>query len=276
MPSIHPTAIIDDKAQLAPDVAVGPYTVIAANVTIGEGTTIGAHCVIEGRTTIGSGNRIGHHVVLGTAPQDLKYRGGDTELTVGDGNDFREFVTAHRGTENGGGLTSIANRCLLMVGAHVAHDSHLHDRVIMANRANLAGHVTIERCAIVSGGAGVHHFVSIGQHAFVGGNAGVVHDCPPFMISDGHPARVRGVNVIGLQRHGFDDEAIERLKTVYKLIYKREAGNVADGIAQVESMFNGDPHVGEVCRWARRTAEGLHGRYHEAHRHDNKRRTPTR
>ncbi len=271
MPEIHPTAMVDTSAELADGVVVGPFCVIGGGVRIGEGTTLGSHVVVQGRTTIGRENRITHHVVLGGLPQDLKYRGSDTELVIGDHNEIREFVTAHLGTENGGGRTSIGDRNLLMVGSHIAHDSHISDRVILANNVLLAGHVTIEECAVVSGGAAIHHFVAVGRYAFVGGNSGVVHDCPPYMVSDGHPARVRGVNVIGLQRHRFEADVIERLKRVYRLLYARDEGNQAEGIDRIEAEFGGDAIIAETCAFARRAALGTQGRYFETHRPDNKR-----
>ena len=276
MPEIHPTAIVDSSAELAGDVVVGPYCVIGRGARIGAGTTLGSHVVVQGKTTIGRQNAITHHVVLGGLPQDLKYRGGETELVIGDHNEIREFVTVHLGTEIGGGKTTIGHRNLLMVGSHIAHDSHIADRVILANNVLLAGHVSIEDCAVVSGGAAIHHFVAVGKYAFVGGNSGVVHDCPPYMVSDGHPARVRGVNVIGLQRHRFDERVIERLKYAYKLMYKREEGNQADGIDAVEAELGSDPIIAEVCGFARRAGAGPQGRHHEAQRRDNKRQAQPR
>lgn len=276
MPEIHPTAIVDPKAELADGVVVGPYAVIGPHVRIGAGTRLDSHVVIEGHTTLGENNRVFHHATLGTEPQDLKYRGGPTELVIGDDNDVREFVTMHRGTENGGNTTTVGNGNLFMVGAHVAHDSHVASRAILANNALLAGHVTIDDYAVISGGAAIHHFVSIGRYAFVGGNSGVVHDCPPYMVSDGHPARVRGVNLIGLHRHNFDEDVIDRLKAVYRLLYRHEVCNQSEGIAQVETQFNGDPIIREVLDFARRAAEGVNGRYFEAKRHDNKRRNRPR
>jgi len=198
MPEIHPTALVDRNAKLADDVAVGAYAVIGPKVTIGRHTRVGSHTVIEGRTSIGHNNRIGHHVCLGQYPQDLKYRGEDSTLEIGDHNDIRENVTMHIGTENGGGRTAIGSHNYLMVGAHVAHDCIIGDHTILSNNVMLAGHIIIHDHAILAGGAGVSHYVTIGRYAFIGGLAGIVHDCPPFMATDGHPARVRSVNAIGL------------------------------------------------------------------------------
>jgi UDP-N-acetylglucosamine acyltransferase len=274
--TIHPTALIDDHADLADDVTVGPYAVIGPNVKIGPGCRIESHVVITGHTTLGRNNRVGHHSVLGSDPQDLKYRGEDTTLTVGDNNDVREFVTMHLGTANGGGSTTVGSDNLLMVGAHIAHDSHVADRCILANNVLLAGHVTIEDCAVISGGAAIHHYVTVGRYAFVGGNAGVVHDCPPYMNTDGHPARVRGVNSIGLQRHQFDAATVERLKVACRLLYRGEAGNHATGVEQLRHDYPDDPIIRQVCQFAKRATASENGRYLETLRKDNKRRTPTR
>ncbi|MHB1157153.1 MAG: acyl-ACP--UDP-N-acetylglucosamine O-acyltransferase [Phycisphaerales bacterium] len=276
MAEIHPTSLIDPAARLASDVTVGPYCIIGPHVKIGAGTQVQSHVVIEGHTTIGCHNRIFHHTVLGGEPQDLKYRGEPCVLEIGDHNDIREFVTMHIGTENGGGRTTVGSHNLLMVGAHIAHDSHIGDRVIMANNVLLAGHVVVEDYAVVSGGAAIHHFVTVGRYAFIGGNAGVVHDCPPYMMSDGHPAAVRSVNTIGLERHHFPASAIENLKEAYRLLFKREEGNQSEVIDRVERRFAEDALVMEVCRFARRMTEGIHGRWRETQRRDNKRTAPAR
>lgn len=255
---------------------VGPYSVIGPKATLGKGTRIESHVVITGNTTLGRNNRIGHHCVLGGDPQDLKYNGENTTLVVGDDNDVREFVTMHVGTANGGGTTTIGDGNLFMVGAHIAHDSHVANRCILANNVLLAGHVTIEDCAVISGGAAIHHYVTIGQYAFVGGNSGVVHDCPPFMNSDGHPARVRGVNVIGLHRHRFAEPVIERLKVACRLLYRREFGSHAEGIDQIEQDYPDDAHIKMVCDFARCATQSENGRYRETLRKDNKRQNPTK
>ena len=274
MPDIHPTSLIDPAARLGQDVRVGPYSVIGPQVKIGAGTQIQSHAVIEGRTTIGCHNRIFHHATLGCEPQDLKYHGEPGTLEIGDHNDIREFVTMHIGTENGGGGTSVGSRNLLMVGVHIAHDSHIGHHVIMANNVLLAGHVFIDDYAVVSGGAAIHHFVTIGRYAFIGGNAGVVHDCPPYMISEGHPACVRGVNTIGLERHDFSTSAIENLKETYRLMFKREEGNQSEVIDRVEQQFAADSCVMEVCGFSRRMTDGIYGRWRETQRRDNKRTYP--
>ena len=276
MPHIHPTAIVDRNAQIADDVVIGPYTTVGAKVTLGKGTVVGSHCVLEGRTTIGLRNRIFHHVTLGQEPQDLKYRGEDTTLQIGDHNDIREQVTMHVGTENGGGSTSVGSHNLIMAVTHVAHDCHIGSHCILANNVMLAGHVVIEDHAVVSGAAAISHFVTVGRFAFIGGVAGVITDCPPYMSSDGHPARVRGFNKVGLLRHKFDAESVEALARAYIMLFGKRARNQSAALEEVEATFGHDRHVVELIRFVRRSASAPHGRYLESLRHDNKRATPTR
>ncbi|MHC4995561.1 MAG: acyl-ACP--UDP-N-acetylglucosamine O-acyltransferase [Planctomycetota bacterium] len=279
MAQIHPTAIVDPKARLADDVVIGPGTVIGPHVSIGPGTGVGAHCVIENRTTIGANNRIGHHVCLGSVPQDLKYKGENSTCEIGDDNDLREFVTMHIGTENGGGSTTLGSHNLVMVGSHIAHDSHVRNHCILSNNAMLAGHVIIDDHAILSGGTAVSHFVTIGRYAFIGGLAGVVHDCPPFLMSDGHPARARAVNTIGLARHGFDETVIDKLKRVYLGIYGQKARKLncfSDTIGALEKEYADDATVLELINFIARSAETPNGRFAETNRPDNKRAAPTR
>jgi UDP-N-acetylglucosamine acyltransferase len=278
MPHLHPTAVIDPAAQLADDVVVGAYSIIGPKVRVGPGTTIGAHTILENRTTIGAHNRIGHHVVLGSIPQDLKYRGEDAELVIGDHNDIRENVTAHIGTANAGNLTSIGSHNLLMVGVHVAHDCHLRDHTILANNVMLAGHIEIQSHAVVSGGAAVTHFVTIGRYAFIGGTSGVVKDCPPFMISDGNHATVRGVNTIGLARHQFSETTLDRLQNAYKRLFGKRATGISliDSLSQLESEHGSDPHLLELVHFVRAMAGAPNGRAAEMRRHDNKRASAPR
>jgi len=278
MPVIHPTAVVDRNAQLADDVQVGPFSIIGPKVTIAAGTTVGAHCVVEGRTTLGRHNRVFHHVTLGQEPQDLKYRGEDATLDIGDHNDIREFVTMHIGTENGGGSTSVGSHNLLMVNVHIAHDSHVGDHCILSNNVMLAGHITIQDHAVLAGAAAITHYVTIGRYAFVGGVAGVVHDCPPFMISDGHPARARGVNMVGLKRHRFEDDTIEQLKRAYQLLWgtRSKGQSIAAALEQIEAESNGDKSLNELIEFTRNSLQAPNGRAAETTRQDDKASTPTR
>ena len=217
---IHATAIIDPGAELAASVLVGPYAVIGAGVQVGEGSTIGAHAVLEGPTTIGRDNRIFAHTSLGGAPQDMKYRGEPTRLTIGDRNTIREFCTFNRGTVQDGGTTRIGDDNWIMAYVHIAHDVQLGDHTILANNATLAGHVHVDDWVIVGGLTGVHQFCHIGAHAMTGFQSHVSQDIPPFMMAVGNPLAVRGFNAEGLRRRGFTAERIAQVKQIHRLLYR--------------------------------------------------------
>jgi UDP-N-acetylglucosamine acyltransferase len=220
MAHIHPTAIVDAKAELAASVSVGPYAVIGAHVRIGDGTTIGAHCVIEGRTTIGRDNRIFQFASLGAAPQDKKYAGEPTELHIGDRNTIREFCTFNIGTVQDVGVTRIADDNWIMAYVHIAHDCQVGSQTILANNATLGGHVHLGDWVFVGGLTGVHQFVKIGAHAMAGFASAVTQDVPPFMMVDGNPLAVRGFNIEGLRRRGFSPERLAAVKQMHKLLYR--------------------------------------------------------
>lgn len=267
---IHPTAVIDPGAELGEDVEVGPYSVVGAEVRVGDRTRIGSQVVIDGRTTIGEDNLIVGQANLGAPPQDISYRGEATELVIGDRNKIREFVTINRGTTKGGGYTRIGSDNLLMACCHVAHDCEIEDHVILANTVLLAGHVKVCSGAAVSGLSAAHHFVTIGRNAYVGGMSRMSQDVPPFMLLEGHPARVRRVNVIGLRRAGFEETEIEGLQYAFREIYR--SGNPRR--ATLESLkADGDlPGVVlELVQSLEQTNLGLKGRYRESLRSDMKR-----
>jgi UDP-N-acetylglucosamine acyltransferase len=267
---------VDPAAKLAGDVVVGPFCVIGPKVTIGAGTRLDSHVIIEGRTTIGEGNRIFPRVSLGQEPQDMKFKGEDAQLIIGDRNDIRENVTMHIGTDNGGGKTVVGSNNFIMIAAHIAHDCIIGDGCVISNNVMLAGHIIVQDYAVLAGAAGVSHYVTIGRYAFIGGISGVVHDCPPFMICDEHPARVRGVNHIGLTRHGFTDEQIEHLRQAYRALFKRESGTQDAAIVDLLARYPDDPHIAELCKFVQHAAASPNGRYAETVRHDDKRVTPTR
>ncbi|HWP20884.1 MAG TPA: acyl-ACP--UDP-N-acetylglucosamine O-acyltransferase [Burkholderiaceae bacterium] len=221
MATIHPTAIVDPKAELADSVTVGPYAVIGAGVRIGEGTTIGAHCTIEGPTTIGRDNRIFQFASLGAAPQDMKYRGEPTELVIGDRNTIREFCTFNRGTVQDAGVTRVGDDNWIMAYVHLAHDVQLGHHTILANNATLAGHVHVGDWAIVGGLTGVHQFTKIGAHAMIGFASHVSQDVPPYMTVAGNPLSVHGFNAEGLRRRGFSAERISLVKQMHRLLYRK-------------------------------------------------------
>ena len=218
-PGVHPTALVDPQARLAPDVQVGPYAVIGPQVRIGAGTTIGAHCLLEGYTTIGSGCEIFTGAVIGSIPQDLKYTGEKSELLIGDRNRIREYVTINPGTKGGGGKTVIGSDCLLMAYAHVAHDCLIGNHVIIANSAALAGHIVVEDRAIVGGLVGIHQFVRVGALAIIGGCSRVVQDVPPYSTCVGYPTKVFGLNTEGLRRAEVPTESREQLHRAFRVLF---------------------------------------------------------
>ena len=214
----HPTAIISKKAKLADSVTVGPYSIIGDNVKIGPATKIGSHCVIEGNTTIGKSCELFTGAIIGSRPQDLKYKDGENSLEIGDNNIIREYCTFNPGTE-GDKKTVVGNNNLFMAYSHVAHDCIVGNDCIIANNGTLAGHVTIEDKAVVGGLVAIHQFVKVGTLSIIGGCSKVVQDIPPYSTCDGHPARVYGLNLIGLRRHNFTKESIEQLNRAFKILF---------------------------------------------------------
>ncbi len=215
-PIIHETAMVASGAKIGKGTVVGPFATIGEHVVIGERCRIGASTVVDGWTTIGNDNQIFPFASIGLQPQDLKYHGEPTRLTVGDRNVFREFVTIHRGTAGGGGLTTIGSNNLFMAYAHVAHDCHVGDGTIFGNAATLGGHVTVEDFAAISAYSGVHQFCRIGKYAFIGGYTVVTRDALPYAKTVGNRARIYGLNSIGLERRGFSRELVTKLKKAYR------------------------------------------------------------
>lgn len=217
---IHQTAIVSTKADIAADVEIGPYCIIGDEVVIGAGTRIGSHVVVKGPTRIGQNCTIFPFAAIGDVPQDLKFKGERTEVVIGDNNIIREYVTVNRGTQGGGGITAIGNNNLLMAYCHVAHDCLIGNGIIMSNGVNLAGHISIEDCAVIGGMVGVQQFVRIGRYAMIGGMSGVPQDVPPYVIAAGERTKLSGINIIGLKRHGFTAETISELKAAYKILFR--------------------------------------------------------
>ncbi|MGH8114556.1 MAG: acyl-ACP--UDP-N-acetylglucosamine O-acyltransferase [Rhodanobacteraceae bacterium] len=218
-PNVHPTAIVDASAKLADDVTVDPYTVIGPEVEIAAGSAVGAHALIKGPTRIGHKNHIGAYASIGGDPQDKKYAGERTELVIGDGNTFREFVTVSRGTREGGGVTRIGDDNWVMAYVHIAHDCAVGSHTILANNATVAGHVEIGDHVVLGGFAGVHQFCKIGAHAFAAMYSAINRDVPPFIYVAGQFAVPRGVNAEGLKRRGFDAARISAIKRAYRTLY---------------------------------------------------------
>jgi UDP-N-acetylglucosamine acyltransferase len=219
-PRIHPTAIIDPKAELDSSVKVGPYTVIGPDVCIAEGTVIGNHVVINGPTTIGRNNRIFHGSSLGEEPQDKKYAGEPTRLEIGDGNTIREFCTFNRGTVQDKGVTRIGNDNWIMAYVHIAHDCDVRNHTILANNSSLAGHVLMHDYAILGGFTLVHQFCKIGAHVITAVGSVVFKDIPPYVTAAGYDAKPHGINSEGLKRRGFSSEAMTKIKRAYKTLYR--------------------------------------------------------
>jgi len=235
MAQIHPTAVVDPKAELDASVSVGPYTVIGPHVKVGGGTTIAAHVVLEGHTTIGRDNRIWQFASIGAANQDKKYQGEPTELVIGDRNTIREFVTLHVGTVQDKAVTRIGDDNWIMAYVHVAHDCVVGNNTTLANNTTMAGHVELGDWVTVGGLTGIHQFVKIGAHAMVGFQSAVSQDVPPYMLVDGNPLTVRGVNVVGLRRRDFSSERINAVRQMHKLLY-RENRTLDDAKAAIAAL----------------------------------------
>ena len=215
---IHPTAVISKKAKLSKGVSVGPYTVIGEGVTIGEDTVINAHCVIEGRTTLGKRCQVFTGAVVGSIPQDLTYNGQASFLEIGDENIIREYVTINPGTEENS-KTVVGNHNLIMAYSHIAHNCVIGNNCIIANCGTLAGYVNIEDKAVVGGIVAIHQFTRVGSLSIIGGCSKVVSDVPPYSTCDGHPARIYGLNLVGLKRQGVNGEAIKQLSRAFKILF---------------------------------------------------------
>ncbi|RMH03449.1 MAG: acyl-ACP--UDP-N-acetylglucosamine O-acyltransferase [Planctomycetota bacterium] len=263
MTRIHPSSFVSPGAELDSSVVVGPFCYIGSKVRIGAGTVLGPHVTIQSKTTIGEDNRFTGQASIGGLPQDLKYAGEESGLVIGDRNVIREFVTINIGTAAGSWITTIGNDNLLMACSHVAHDCVLEDEIVIGNNVLLAGHVRIEDQVVVSGGSAVNHFVTIGRNAMVGGMARVVKDVPPFMMLEGSPARVRGVNTIGLRRRGFSDEAISQLRDAYRRLFAEDRP-LSLAIQEMEARGGWGPEVSRLLSFLHDMERGYQGRYRES------------
>ncbi len=217
--AIHPTAVVDSCAEIGADVEIGPYCVVGPNVKLGARCQLRSHVVINGHTTLGKANIIYPSAAIGLAPQSFKYKGGPTRLEIGAGNVIRESVTMHVGTEDGGGVTSIGDEGLFMVGAHIAHDCRIGNKVILVNGVALGGHVEIEDRAQVGGLCGVHQYVHIGTHASIGGHSAVEKNVLPYVLALGNRAHLHGLNIVGLRRAGFSKQELADVRKAYGLLF---------------------------------------------------------
>jgi UDP-N-acetylglucosamine acyltransferase len=252
---IHPTAIVDPSAQLGREVTIGPFSIVGRDVIIGDRVVVGNNVLIEKNTTIGAGCRIFTGAVLGTQPQDLKYKGEKTFLEIGENTIIREYVTVHLGTEQRG-KTTIGSQVMLMAYVHVAHDCDIGDRVILANAVNMAGHVEIGEYATVGGVVPIHQFVKIGPHAMIGGGFRVNQDVCPFMRVAGYPLRVVGVNLIGLERRGFSQEAVTALKKAHKILFRSKL-NVSQATEKIARTLPQSEEIKTLLEFISRSDRGI-------------------
>lgn len=251
MSNIHPTAIIDPAAKIGANVSIGPYCVMGANVTLGDNVELKAHVVIDGHTIIGEGTRVFPFASLGSAPQDLKYHGEPSQLIIGRNNTIREHVTMNPGTEGGGMKTTVGDDGLFMVGVHIAHDCVVGNRVIMANNATLGGHVHIGDHVLVGGLAAVHQWVRIGSFAVIGGMSGVESDVIPYGRVKGERAHLAGLNLVGLERGGFEKDTVKTLQKATKQLFDGD-GTLDERITRMSEEFANDSAVMQMIEFAKR------------------------
>jgi UDP-N-acetylglucosamine acyltransferase len=240
--NIHPTAIISPKAEIDKGVIIGPFCIIGEGVRIKKGTRLISNITVEGNTEMGEDCTIYPFTSIGLPPQDLKYKGEKTGVKIGKENIIREYVTIHRASVGGDGLTTIGDRNFLMAYVHIGHDCKIGSQIIMANVATLGGHVVVEDYAVIGGLVAVHQFTRIGAYTMVGGFSGVGQDIPPYTIASGARAKLFGLNTIGLKRHGFSDSKINELKRAYKILF-REKRTLKDAIKKIQEEL---PHTDEI------------------------------
>lgn len=255
MAKIHPSAIVNSKARLSDDVVVGPFTIIGAGVCIGKGTVIGANCVIEGNTKIGKNCRIFTGAVIGSAPQDLKFKGEKTYLDIGDNNVIREFVTINLGTK-ATGKTVIGNDNLIMAYSHIAHDCRIGNGIVIANGGTLAGHAIIEDKVILGGLTGIHQFVRVGTLSIVGGFSKVIQDIPPYSTCDGRPVKFYGLNIIGLKRAGLKEKTRRDLKAALKILLQSGLP-VPRALEEIKKRLPNSPEIKHLTNFVKNSKRGI-------------------
>ena len=252
---VHPTALIDPTARLGTDVEVGPWVIIGPHVEVGDGCRIGARCSLQQHVRLGRGVRLGEGVLLGGDPQDLKYKGEETWVEIGDQTIIRDYSTVNRGT-TATGATRVGARCFIMTYVHVAHDCHVHDEVTIANATQLAGHVTIQQHAVISGLNAVHQFVTIGAYSFVGGGSRVNQDVPPFTKAVGSPIELYGLNSVLLQRLGFSGERVAALKRAYRIVFNSDL-NIGAAVARARQEVPASPEVEAFLAFVSNASRGV-------------------
>ena len=253
---IHPSAVVSPEATIGPDVEIGPYCVIGRNVSIGRNTTLASHVVIGEGTVIGEGCRIAPFASIGGLPQDLKFKGEESRVIIGNFNDIREFVTINRATQADLGVTRIGDHNLIMAYCHVAHNCQLGSHIVMANASHLAGHVLVEDYAVIGGLVGVHQFSRIGAHAMIGGASAVNRDVPPYSTVFGNHARLYGLNLIGLKRRGFSAETISALKMAFRYVF-RSGLLLSEGIEKVRREVKNLPEVEYFLKFIESSKRGV-------------------
>ncbi|MBF0142644.1 MAG: acyl-ACP--UDP-N-acetylglucosamine O-acyltransferase [Magnetococcales bacterium] len=253
---IHPTAVVDKRAQLGIDVEIGPYSVVGPDVILEDHVRLGAHVVVEGDTRIGSKTVVSSFASLGHPPQDIHYAGEATKVEVGSGCAIREYVSIHRGTPKGGGLTRVGDHCMVMAYAHIAHDCRVGDHVIMANATTLAGHVEVQDFANIGGLTAVHQFARIGQYAFVGGASAISMDVVPFASAAGNRARITGVNVVGMRRGGFSEEVIKLVRQAHRTIFRSNL-RLEEAIEEVSRRFSSLPEIESLLEFLQTGQRGI-------------------
>ena len=260
--SIHPTAIVAEGAQVPASCTIGPYCMIGSDVVLGEHCELVSHVILDGHTTFGRGNKIFSFACVGIAPQDLKYAGEPTRLTLGDNNTIREYVTISRGTPGGGGLTTIGNACLIMAYTHIGHDSHIGNGVILANSATLAGHVIVEDYAVVGALCPVHQFCRVGRYAYIGGGTTITQDVLPYSLTSiERNNHAYGLNKVGLERRGFSPIHLKELRSAYRLLLNSRL-NTTDALAAIRAMLsaNREPageHVAYLADFIANSQRGI-------------------
>jgi UDP-N-acetylglucosamine acyltransferase len=256
MTKLHPSAVIDPCAELDSSVEVGPYSVVGAGVKIGKGSKLHAHVVVQGRTTLGEGNVIFPFATVGSQPQDLKYKGEPSELIIGNRNTIREYASLNPGTSGGGMVTRVGDQNLLMMYCHIAHDCLVGSRNVIANGATLGGHVILEDFVIVGGLVGIHQFVRIGTGAILGAGSMVSMDVPPYCNATGDRAKLRGLNLEGLKRRGFEKPVVEAIRKAYRIVFRSKL-RIEDAVAKIRVELPGIPEVERFVSFIANSRRGV-------------------
>ena len=255
MASIHPTAIVADGAQIADDAVIGPYCVVSDQAVIGSGTELVSHVVIEGNTILGSGNRVSPFSVLGGRTQDLKFKGGNPGVRIGDNNTIREYVTINAAT-NDDDYTTVGDGCHILAYSHIAHCCRIGNGVIIVNACQIAGHVVIEDMATIEGSVGIVQFLRVGAMSYVGAMSKITKDVPPYMIAHGDPLEIRGFNRIGMERRGIDEAGRKAVKEAYRILYRQDAP-IADALDKSETEVEQTPEIVHLLEFCRTSENGI-------------------